>query len=197
MADFDLFKLLIKNYDIEDTKLLFGDLNLSWFEEFHDNQSDCDVLVYIPRDDNGMPIELKFDSLDELTCIYEKDFIKIVEYLRYMFNIHPKVEKTRSKSTKEAIIDEERMNLVASQRNNNDINKPKSFLLPLISSLLNHPGFKYDHKTVLNLTMGQFYDSVHRLQVFESSIALLHGVYGGFINGKNIPPDNYNFMRKI
>lgn len=186
MADFDLFKLLIKNYDVEDTKLLFGDLNLSWFEEFHDNQSDCDVLVYIPRDDNGMPIELKFDSLDELTCIYEKDFIKIVEYLRYMFNIHPKVEKTRSKSTKEAIIDEERMNLVASQRNNNDINKPKSFLLPLISSLLNHPGFKYKKTELREVGIVEFMDSVRRLQTYESTTALMKGIYSGMVDTSKI-----------
>lgn len=186
MPDFDLFKLLIKNYTPADTGLLFGDLNLSWFEEFHDNQADCNVLVYIPRDEDGNPVELKFESLNDLITIYETDYIKLVEYLRYMFNIHPKTEKAKGRATKEFMIEEERMNLNVEKSKKKDCGVRKSFLLPLISSLVNHPGFKYKKNEILDMGIVEFMDSVRRLQTYESTTALMKGIYSGMVDTSKI-----------
>lgn len=186
MPDFDLFKLLIKNYTPADTGLLFGDLNLSWFEEFHDNQADCNVLVYIPRDEDGNPVELKFESLNDLITIYETDYIKLVEYLRYMFNIHPKTEKAKGRATKEFMIEEERMNLNVEKSKKKDGGVRKSFLLPLISSLVNHPGFKYKKNEILDMGIVEFMDSVRRLQTYESTTALMKGIYSGMVDTSKI-----------
>lgn len=186
ISDFDLFKILIKNYTPEDTYLLFGDLNLSWFEEFHNNESDCDLLVYIPRDEDGNVISIDIKDEKDLITIYEIDYIKIVEYLRFMFNIHPKTERAKGRITKEAIIDEERMNLANEKRKKKDIDIQKSFLLPLVSSLVNHPGFKYKKSELREIGIVEFMDSVRRLQTYESTTALMKGIYSGMVDTSKI-----------
>ena len=60
-----------------------------------------------------------------------------------MFNLHFKVEHAKNKATKEAMIWEDEMNLNTELQNKEKKDIPKSFLLPLISSMVNHPGFKY------------------------------------------------------
>lgn len=199
IADFDLFKILIKNYTPNETSLLFGDLNLSWFEEFHNNEADCDVLVYIPRDEEGKPIQMDVSSLDELTCIYELDYIKIVEYLRWMFNIHPKTEHAKGKITKQWIIDEEKMNMEAEKRKKKGTDIEKSFLLPLVSALVNHPGFKYKTSELKEVRIVEFMDSVRRLQTYESVTALMKGIYSGMVDTskmKNLDKE-LNWMKDL
>ena len=199
MTDFELFRLLIKNYTPSETYLLFGDLNLSWFEEFHNNEADCDMLVYIPRDEDGNPIQMNITSLDELTTIYETDYIKIVEFLRFVYNIHPKVEKARGRATKEAIIEEEEMNLAIENKKKKDRNIQKSFLLPLISALCNHPGFKYKKTELLEVNIYEFMDSVRRLQTYESTTALMKGIYSGMVDTSKIKNLNeeLNWMKDL
>jgi len=40
-------------------------------------------------------------------------------------------------------------------------------------------------------------DSVQRLQVYETSTALLKGSYSGFIDTSKINKDEFNFMRDL
>jgi len=42
-----------------------------------------------------------------------------------------------------------------------------------------------------------FMDSVQRLQVYESSTAVMKGMYSGFVDGSKIKPENYNWMRSL
>ena len=70
-------------------------------------------------------------------------------------------------------------------------------LLPLISACCNHPGFKYKSSELKQLGIFQFYDSVKRLQVYESTTALQKGMYSGFVDSKGIKAEDYNFMRAI
>lgn len=194
ISDFDLFSIMIKNLTPNDTKLLFGNLNLSWFERFHDNKKDCDILINIPRDDDGNMLNVEYD---DAIIIDEVVYIKIVEYIRYMFNVHPKVEKAKGKVTKQAIIDEEEMNLQAEQAKNKDRKIQKSFLLPLISAALNHPGFKYKKNELREVGIVEFMDSIQRLQIYESTRALLSGTYSGFCDTSKIDKNEFNFMRDI
>lgn len=194
-SDFELFYNIIKSLKPEDTYLIFGDINLSWFDMFHNSSKDCNELIYIPRDENNMPIQ---DITYENTIVIDElVYIKIVEYLRLMFDIHPKVEKAKGKATKQAIIDEEEMNLQVelSKREKEPITK--SILLPLISAALNHPGFKYKKNELKDVGIVEFMDSIKRLQIYESTHALLGGMYSGFVDVKGINKDEFNFMRPI
>ena len=184
ISDFELFsRVIVKSFSPQDTCLLFGDLNFSWFEYIHDNKKDCDLLVYIPRDENGNMIDINYEDaivIDEL--VYKK----IIKYLCTMFNLHFKVELAKNKATKEAMIWEDEMNLKNEERKRKDNDYTKSFLLPLISSMVNHPGFKYKTNELKEVGIVQFMDSVKRLQTYESVTALMKGMYSGFIDTSKI-----------
>lgn len=143
----------------------------------------------------------KKDSDEVQYCLYdhehdfllpEDDYMKIAEYIRALLNIHPKVEKAKGKTTKQWMIDEDRMNSAQ-----NDGKKTESTLLPLVSSCVNHPGFKYKLQELRDVGIYEFMDSVQRLQIYESSRALLQGSYSGFCDTSKIPKEQFNFMREI
>lgn len=194
ISDFDFFSMMIKNYTPEDTYLLFGNLNLSWFELFHDNEKDCNVLVYIERDEFGNPIQI---NEDDMIIIDEVVYIKIVEYIRYMFNIHPKVEHAKNKVTAEAIIWEEEMNAKNEEIKHKDDIIKSSILLPLISAAVNHPGFKYKKNELKEVGIVEFMDSIQRLQIYESTKALMGGMYSGMCDLSKVNKEEFNFMRSI
>lgn len=196
LSDFDFFFMMIRNYTPNETSLLFGDLNLSWFEKFHDNKKDCDILIYIPRNEQGEVLD-DFEYNDDSIVIDEIIYIKIVEYIRYMFNIHPKVEHAKNKVTAEAIIWEEEMNLNVERQKHKEDKIQKSVLFPMISAILNHPGFKYKKNELREIGIVEFMDSVQRLQIYESTRALLSGMYSGMCDTSKIPKEDFNFMRSI
>lgn len=123
--------------------------------------------------------------------LYEEDYMEIAEYIREMLNIHPKVEKAKGKTAKRWMIDEDKMNALHRDEKNT------STLLPLVSACVNHPGFKYKLQELREVGIYQFMDAVQRLQIYESSRALLQGSYSGFCDTSKVPQDNFNFMRDI
>lgn len=122
----------------------------------------------------------------------EEQFTEISEYIREMLNVHPKVEKAKGKITKKWMIDEDRQKLLEKQAKDED-----SDLLPLVSSLINHPGFKYNLKQLKEVGIVQFYDSIQRLQIYEGTRALLQGSYSGFCDLSKVDKNKFNFMRSL
>ena len=179
ISEFDLFSSIIKELTPNETSLLFGNLNLSWFMPVYDKECDCKKLLYIPRNEQG---GVDGSKIDESMFIDELIYTKIIKYIRDMFDIHPKVEKAKNKATKKAMIWEDEMNLQAEMQKNKNRNSKKSFLLPLVSSMVNHPGFKYKIDELKDVNIVQFMDSVRRLQTYESVTALMHGMYSGFLD---------------
>lgn len=180
ISDFELFSMIIiKNLRLEDTYLLFGDLNFSWFEYIDDKEKDCKILVYFPRDNDGNILPINYE---EPIIIDELVYSKIIKYLSVAFNLSFKVEHAKNKATKEAMIWEDEMNLNVENSKKKDRECPKSFLLPLISSMVNHPGFKYKTNELKDIGIFQFMDSVKRLQTYENATALIKGMYSGFID---------------
>lgn len=183
LSDFTLFSSIIKGYTPENTYLIFGDLNLSWFEVIPNEETKSNILVYIPRDKTGHV--LPFDYKNPI-IIDELIYMKMIKYLRTMFNINPKVERAKNKATKEAIIWEDEMNLEKEAEKKKDKGYTSSFLLPLISSMVNHPGFKYKLQELKEVGIVQFMDSVKRLQLYENTTALMSGVYSGMLDSSKM-----------
>ena len=180
ISDFELFaQFIVKQFTPEDTYLLFGDLNFSWFEYVHDNQKDCNLLVYIPRDEHDNLTNIDYNNA---TIIDELIYARIVKYLCFMFDMDIKVERAKNKATKEAMIWEDEMNLQAEEAKRKKQDRNKSVLLPLISAMVNHPGFKYKINELKEINIVQFMDSVKRLQTYENATALIKGMYSGFID---------------
>lgn len=187
IKDIEVFSILTCNIKknpeiVEQIKptldILFKDIDILTFELFikqteKENERLC---LYSPQYD----IEL-----------YEDDYMEIAEYIREMLDIHPKVEKAKGKTAKRWMIDEDRMNALHRD------DKNTSTLLPLVSGCINHPGFKYKLEELKDVGIYQFMDSVHRLQIYESSSALLNGSYSGFCDLSKVPQENFNFMRNI
>lgn len=178
ISDFELFQFTISTLDSEMTKFLFGDLDFSKLRPYQqEKEGKTEIVLYDPEQD---------------LLIDEDTYNKLSWYIRNVFNIFPKEEFAKGKNTKQAIIDEDRLNY---ERHKDE--KYQSILLPLISSCLNHPGFKYSKKELIDVGIVEFMDSVQRLQIYESSTALLKGAYSGFMDTSKIKADQFNFMRNI
>ena len=128
---------------------------------------------------------------DGETVIREEDYLEISQYIRTMFNIFPKIEKAKGRATKEALIWEDEENL------NKQRETSGSFLLPLVSFAVNHPGFKYKTQELKEVGIYEFMDSVNRLNWYESVSALMGGMYSGFCDVSKVPKENFNFMRDL
>lgn len=193
ISDYELFCMLIKGLNKESTRLLFGDIDFSTFDLYSKVNNNVKLDGNVKKDKK----DIFLYSIEHDIELSEDVYKCMSEYLRTMFNIHPKVELARGKSTKQAIIDEDRMNLNIEIKNNRDKNNSKSMLLPLISSCINHPGFKYKLNELKDMGIVQFMDSVQRLQIYENTTALLRGMYSGMIDMKNIDKSSLNFMRDL
>lgn len=178
ITDYDLFQLLSPTLPQSSTQFLFGDIDFSKLQRYKKVIDDEETVVLYDPEQNL--------EIDKVT--YEK----LAWYVRNMFNIFPKNEFAKGKSTKQSIIEEDRLNF---EKHKND--KYQSTLLPLISSCLNHPGFKYSKNELMNVGIVEFMDSVQRLQIYESSTALLKGAYSGFMDTSKIDQKQFDFMRDI
>lgn len=81
------------------------------------------------------------------------------------------------------------------KQKNKDKELEHSFLLPMISALVNHPGFKYKTNELKEINIYQFMDSVKRLQIYENSTALLKGSYSGMVDTSKIDKKQFDWMR--
>ena len=56
---------------------------------------------------------------DQVTFVLnEYEYMEIAEYIRTLLNIHPKIEKANGKTTKQWMIDEDRMNMAQRDEKN-------------------------------------------------------------------------------
>ena len=189
ITSYMLFTMLIKSVDSDVAKIIFGDVDFKGFEIYTKTKTEVN--------EDGEEVEVQVPTLYNTSSemeLSEDDYTLISEYLQTMFNIFPKVEKAKGKSTKEAIIEEDRMNLAMRQRKNES---DDSGLLSLVSACVNHPGFKYKLQELRDVGICQFMDSVQRLQVYESSTALMKGMYSGFVDGSKLKSEDYNWMRSL
>ena len=190
ISDYELFLMLYKTENPDVSKMMFGNVDFQQFGLFHKTVQE--------KNEDGEMVDVQKVTLyspEQDIEISEQDYTLISQYLKAAFNIYPKVEKAKGRITKESIIEEERMNLIAKERKGEDIST--SSLLPLISSCINHPGFKYNLNELREVNFVQFMDSVQRLQIYESTSALLKGAYSGFCDTSKIDKDEFNFMRDI
>ena len=174
--DFELFIMLTRNLSSEDTKLFLGDINLS------------KMVPCVNQQNNQMCL---YDENNDF-IIDKVIYMKIVTYIREMFNIHPKVEKAKNKRTFNVLIEDDRFR--------KSLNKNKEYssnLLPLISSMLNSPGFKYKKEELRNVGIVEFMDSVQRISTIVSTTALLQGMYSGMMDSSKIPKEQFNWLRDL
>lgn len=174
LKDFELFMMLSQTLTPDKTGLLFGDLDFSQLKPFQNNQNGNIVLA---NKETGVVID-------------EMIYLRIVNYLRKLHNIKPKVEKAFNKITKKILIEEDRQKILHSK------DKPfKSYLLPLISAVKVKQGYTKDY--VKNMGFYEFFDDVARMQLINNADHLLSGVYAGTIDMKKIDKKSLNWMGEL
>lgn len=177
ISDFDFFCLLTRNLSSQDTQVFLNDLDLSSME-FGQNNHTGEHVLYKELPDG------------EHVVIDEKIYQQIVKILRTIHNITPKVEKVNSDTMKELLVQVNREDVAKSAKMDKT-----STLLPLISSMVNSSGFKYDVKSISNLTYYAFMDAVNRINAINNANAMLSGIYGGFVDTSKLDKNQLNWMR--
>ena len=178
MSDFELFTSLYQNADETVVNCLFKDLNLKQFKVFVKNQTEKTLY-----------------NEETKTEINEEVYQHIAQYLRLVFRLHVEEKITRDPVLKQMYLQKDEFALNRALKNKGD--EDKGSIQPLISSCVNHPGFKYRLKDIDELNICEFYDSVSRLQVYENTRALIQGSYSGMVDTSKIDKESFNFMRKI
>lgn len=179
LTDFELFCILYQNISHDVCKLFLPECKIYEYKVYSEqiDEDTSEVVLYNP---------------DTESIIRNIDYLEFSQYLRTMFNIFPKIEYAAGKATRESIILEDEQK--ASR--NKDV-KFTSNLQPLVSSCLNHPGFKYKKNELREVGICEFMDSVNRLQVYENTVALLRGSMSGMVDTSKISKENFNFMRDL
>ena len=177
ISDFELFAMLIKTVHSNHTKIIFNDIDWSSFD------------LVAKLNDEGMPIPILFSKKNQME-IDEETYLKMRKYLCFMFNIKLENEFCKGKSLKEEIIAKQRAEdakKVAEAKGSN--------MVQMISFALNHAGFKYKKQELREVGYVEFIDSIKRLQIYESTRALMQGNYSGFCDLSKVPKEEFNFMR--
>ena len=181
--DFYLFIMLLGQADKDVTKLLFGDLQFDKFKQTYkrkDEESPEELILWDDEDE----IEINADVYNHFS-----------QYLRAMFALNIEEKITEDDTLKSWYITKDKRAIENAEKKKDK--EKTSNLQVVISSLINHPGFKYKLSELKEVGVAEFYDSVKRLQVYEQSTALMKGMYSGFIDGSKLKPEDYNFMREI
>ena len=176
LSDFELFAMLSRSLTPESTRLVLGELDLSKFGLYTNSEND-ELVLYDKESD------IVIDKL-----IY----MKMVEYIRKVHNIKPKIEKASNKTTKKILIQLDRDRIQKSQK------EPyKSQLKTLISAMMRYPGFKYKSDELQRCGLYEFMDTVQGSQIYVSSTSLLQGSYSGMIDTSKINKKEFNWMRSF
>jgi hypothetical protein len=101
ISDFELFMMLSRGLTQESTRLVLGDLDLSRFKGCLNPQNNEPVL---------------YDKTTD-TIIDKLIYMKMVEYIRKVHNIKPKVQKAANQTTKKILIQLDRDKLKRLKKN--------------------------------------------------------------------------------
>lgn len=178
ISDFDLFVLLYKTINQKVADLLFDNVDFSKFTIAQKNDTGEIVLI---NSESGLVIDKQV--YDELHA-----------YMQEMFKMKPENEFTKDRMLKQWWIDKDRREAA---RRATKKDESHFSIQALVSSMVNHPGFKYKLQELREVGVCEFYDSVQRLQLYEQATALMKGMYSGMIDGSKIKPEQYNWMKSF
>lgn len=177
ISDYDFFLAMRKSLTAKETQLVFGGYD---FSVLHYAKRIEDEAIVLANDDGEIVID-------------EQIYTVMCKYIRTMFSQSPKVERIKGKYAKEAVIEDEKKKRALRKKTAGE-----SVLMPLVSAMINHPGFKYDVNTLKDIGIYAFMDSVRRIQVYESSRALMSGMYSGMLDTSKIDTKTeLNWLRDL
>ncbi|MDD4279374.1 MAG: hypothetical protein PHX74_06525 [Candidatus Sumerlaeales bacterium] len=175
ISDLEMFYMMTRSLGAVQTGILFGDIDLSRLKMFM--QPNGELLLF--DEETEVRIDRHIHAI-------------IMQYLTKLHGIVKKPEFAANQGTKDFLIEDDRTRKRVASK------KPyESMLLPLISSMVNSAGFKYDIEGSLGMKLFAFFDSVQRIGVIQSSLALLQGGYSGMADLSKVPKESWNWARDM
>lgn len=170
---FNLFLDIRSNFPKETTSVFFGDVDLS--------------SLYLVEGQSGLAL-----CNDGLGIYIDKPVYEcVVEFIRDINGIEKFKWKPGNAATKRQYIEDDRRALRRKRK------KPfVSMISPLVSSLVNSEGFKYDYSTVWDLHIYTFMDSVKRIQKIKNYNNLMFGIYTGNLEYKKVKSE-LNWLEEL
>lgn len=182
ISNFQLFMLLTQIMP-KGSELLF-DNNLD-FTKFEAKTTD-DGMLYLKNAD-GMVINEGIYNL-------------ILANIRAINNIPtPRITRVKDDPIQKQMAIEDARNQVESRKRKAMFKPTGSMLLPIISSIVNSEGFKHNEKTVFDMNVYAFWDSVNRILAIKNADNLYRGLYNGCLDLKSNPSlkKEMDWMRKL
>ena len=175
MTEYELFLHLFPYIQTlgDETRLIFGDLDLSKFQLAENNTDKSLAFVDITND-------IVIDKFVQS---------KISSSLRMMHGIKKDNRKPANIEAKEYMIDVARRRL-----KRRSSTKQSSQIESLIVAMVNAKEFKYDFKSVRDLTIYQFNESVKQIIKKVDYDNRMYGVYTGTIKIKDMSKDDLNWL---
>lgn len=170
----ELFILMFRGIQAQDTSLVFGDLDLSKFKLAFNEQNGEVVLLDTEN-------EITIDRL-----IHEQ----IANALRRIHHLKPDMRKPANEEAKKFMIERARAKL---KRRRNRVED--SQLETLIIAMVNTEQYKYDFETTKSLTIYQFNESVRQIINKVDYEHRMQGVYAGTIDAKDLSQDDLNWIK--
>lgn len=149
--------ILFEFIDAYDVSILFPNLDMSSME--------------LGIDKSGNVIRYNFLTGEQFD---ENDYKQVTAYLREMFGFKYQPRFAATELTRTKMLEVERL-----KRIQNAKKESSSYLLPLVSAMVNCADFKYSHKDVWDMPFFAFMDSVKRVQAVRTANQMFTGGYFG------------------
>lgn len=173
ITEWELFASTVVAMKVENTKLIFGDLDFTKFTPMKRTRPDGieDLVLY-----NG---ELIID---------EEIYKQFIQYVKAMIGFEHTGKKAGNEVARRTLIELDRK-----QRRRDAKKVGESILFNGIISLVNTEEFKYNYKTVFDITLFQFTKSFLQIQGKKAACALYQGSMSGFCDTSKIPQKDFQW----
>ena len=189
VPDWAFFRQAIQNFGLDNTKLIFGDLDFSKlkpmkFKYEDDTESEPQIVLV-----NFEPMTVNGKYYEPLQYIFTEElYHQMIPYVREFIGFVHKGRKAANRATAKILIMDDRR-----QRNRHKDDPYESMFHNGIISLVNTEEFSYTYTTVLDLTVYQFTKSLIQIQGKKQACAMLQGSMSGFVDTSKIPSSNFQW----
>ena len=171
--DFELFLLLYKGLEAQDTSMVFGDLDLSKFQMAVNKQNGHIILL---DEENDIRIDRAFHG-------------KIAAILRKIHHIEKDRRKPANEAARKYLLERARIKMKRRQNK-----QEASQIESLIVALVNTEQYKYDFESTRGLSIFQFNECVRQIIKKIDYDNRMRGIYAGTISAKDMKPEDLNWL---
>ena len=174
ITDYDLFLMLFPGISGKDTRLIFGDLDLSRFERCINQETGMEVMY-------DMEDDILIDRLVQT---------QIANTLRKIHHLEKNIKKPGNEDAREYLLRRAREKAKRKRKRGGE----ESQLEQLITAMVNTEQFKYDYEGTKDLSIYQFNESVRQIMKKVDYDNRMYGIYAGTVDPKKLSQDELNWL---